>query len=54
MATALHARIPNREHEAQVLAVRHAMCDEDPLAIVKIRLRARWDREQVVQMRGRG
>jgi hypothetical protein len=44
--TALHQRIPNRDHEGHVLAVRHSLCDSDPLAIVKMRLRARWVREQ--------
>jgi hypothetical protein len=40
-----HLRIANRDHEARVMALRQRLCDIDPLAIHKLRLRAKWVRE---------
>lgn len=39
--TALHVRIANFDHEAHVLSVRRQLCAVDPLAIDRVKRRAR-------------
>ena len=39
--TALHTRLPNWDHEQHVLSVRRQLCAIDPLALDKVKRRAK-------------